>query len=118
MIMEEQVNMRQVGERLLVLRRRAGLTQQDLSQQAGVDVMTISRVESGRKKRMEVESLARLATVLAVTTDYLLGREPDTVPPAPPKPPSTAPDASGQAAPAAVKRTRASGRRKHVAAKE
>jgi transcriptional regulator with XRE-family HTH domain len=111
MIIEEQVNMRQVGERLLVLRRRAGLTQQDLSRQAGVDVMTISRVESGRKKRMEVESLARLATVLAVTTDYLLGREQEPAPAAQAKATRQARASTGntgQAAPASVKRPRAS----------
>jgi transcriptional regulator with XRE-family HTH domain len=109
MSMEEQVNMRQLGERLLVLRRRAGLTQQDLSRQAGVDVMTISRVESGRKKRMEVESLARLATVLAVTTDYLLGREQDPAPAAQAtRQARTSTSDAGQAAPSPTKRTRAS----------
>ena len=110
MIMEEQVNMRQLGERLLVLRRRAGLTQQDLSRQAGVDVMTISRVESGRKKRMEVESLARLATVLAVTTDYLLGLGQDPVPSAQTKARRVPRKATGEAektVPSPVKRTRA-----------
>ena len=110
MIMEEQVNMRQLGERLLVLRRRSGLTQQDLSRQAGVDVMTISRVESGRKKRMEVESLARLATVLMVTTDYLLGLEQDPVPSVQTKAKRATRKAPGEAekpVPSPVKRTRA-----------
>jgi transcriptional regulator with XRE-family HTH domain len=57
----------------LLLRRRAGLSQHELAKQVGIDVMTISRLERGTKKRLEVEPLARLVKVLSVTTDYLLG---------------------------------------------
>jgi transcriptional regulator with XRE-family HTH domain len=71
--MEYYVNMRTLGERILLLRRRAGLSQHELAKQAGIDVMTISRLERGTKKRLEVEPLARLAKTLSVTTDYLLG---------------------------------------------
>jgi transcriptional regulator with XRE-family HTH domain len=67
--------MRALGERVLLLRRRAGYSQQALARQAGLDVMTISRLERGTKKRLEVEPLVRLATVLGVRTDYLLGLE-------------------------------------------
>jgi transcriptional regulator with XRE-family HTH domain len=73
MLVEDQVDMRALGERVLLLRRRADLTQAELARQAGIDVMTISRVERGTKKRLEVESLARLAKALGTTTDYLLG---------------------------------------------
>jgi transcriptional regulator with XRE-family HTH domain len=71
--MEYYVNMRTLGERILLLRRRAGWSQNELAKQAGIDVMTISRLERGTKKRLEVEPLARLAKALSVTTDYLLG---------------------------------------------
>ena len=67
------VNMQALGERVLVLRRRMDLSQHGLADKAGVDVMTISRLERGDKKRLEVEPLARLAHALGVTTDYLLG---------------------------------------------
>jgi transcriptional regulator with XRE-family HTH domain len=71
--MEDYVNMHAMGERVLLLRRRAALSQHDLAQKAGVDVMTISRLERGTKKRLEVEPLARLSRALGVTTDDLLG---------------------------------------------
>jgi transcriptional regulator with XRE-family HTH domain len=67
------VDMQAVGERVLLLRRRSGLSQHALAAKAGLDVMTISRLESGTKKRLEVEPLARLAHALGVTTDHLLG---------------------------------------------
>jgi transcriptional regulator with XRE-family HTH domain len=65
--------MQAVGERVLLLRRRRGLSQHALAAKAGVDVMTISRLERGDKKRLEIKSLARLAQALGVTTDHLLG---------------------------------------------
>lgn len=73
--MENYVNMRRLGERVLLLRRRAALSQHELAQKAGVDVMTISRLEGGDKKRLEIEPLARLALALNVSADLLLGIE-------------------------------------------
>ena len=45
----------------------------DLAQKASVDVMTISRLERGTKKRLEVEPLARQSCALGVSADYLVG---------------------------------------------
>jgi len=73
MVVADYVDMRALGERVLVLRRRGNGSQHELAKKAGVDVMTISRLERGTKKRLEVEQLARLAKALGVTTDYLLG---------------------------------------------
>jgi|SRR6516162_9761481 transcriptional regulator with XRE-family HTH domain len=70
------LNMQEIGERVLLLRRRRGLSQHGLAAKAGVDVMTISRLERGDKKRLEIEPLARLAQALGVTTDHILGIEP------------------------------------------
>src|SRR4051794_5281227 len=67
------VDMRAMGELVLLLRRRENMSQYDLAGKAGVDVMTISRLERGTKKRLEVEILARLAQTLGITTDQLLG---------------------------------------------
>ena len=88
--MADQVDMHAMGERVLLLRRRANLSQHDLAQKAGVDVMTISRLERGTKKRLEVEPLARLSRALGVRADDLLGLrdtadDADTTPPAQPK---------------------------------
>src|SRR3989442_512810 len=73
MLVEDQVDMRAMGERLLLLRRRADMSQQALARQAGVDVMTISRLERGTKKRLEVEPLARISHALGISVDALLG---------------------------------------------
>ena len=78
MVVTNYVDMRALGERLLLMRRRANLSQHELARQAGIDVMTISRLERGGKKRLEVEQLARLARALHVTTDHLLGLDTDT----------------------------------------
>ena len=59
MVGTDYVDMRSVGERVLLLRRRADLSQHELARVAGIDVMTISRLERGGKKRLEVEQLAR-----------------------------------------------------------
>lgn len=63
-----------LGERLLLSRRRAHLTQVGLSAQAGVGVSTITRLEQGRTRQVSSGVLERLAEALEVTTDYLLGR--------------------------------------------
>jgi transcriptional regulator with XRE-family HTH domain len=73
MAVASPINMQEIGERVLLLRRRGGLSQHGLAAKAGVDVMTISRLERGDKKRLEIEPLARLAQALGVTTDHLLG---------------------------------------------
>ena len=70
------INMQALGERVLIRRRRLNLSQHALAAKAGVDVMTISRLERGDKKRLEIEPLARLARALGVTTDALLGMTP------------------------------------------
>lgn len=79
MLVTDQVDMRALGERLLVLRRRADLSQHELAKKASVDVMTISRLERGTKKRLEVEQLARLTRALEVSTDYFLGLQEEPV---------------------------------------
>ena len=88
--MADYVDMRSLGERVLLLRRRADLSQHELARQAGIDVMTISRLERGGKKRLEVEQLARLSKALQVTADYLLGLNAEA-PPKRPRPRKTAP---------------------------
>jgi transcriptional regulator with XRE-family HTH domain len=62
------------GERLAVLRRRKGLTQQEVADQAAITANTLARVERGRVKMLRGDTVAALADVLGTTTDYLLGR--------------------------------------------
>jgi transcriptional regulator with XRE-family HTH domain len=89
--MADYVDMRSLGERVLLLRRRADLSQHELARLAGMDVMTISRLERGGKKRLEVEQLARLSKALQVTADYLLGLDEAPTPPQRPRPRKPAP---------------------------
>ncbi|WP_286177736.1 XRE family transcriptional regulator [Arthrobacter sp. SLBN-53] len=65
-----------VRRRLKDLRTRQGLTLQDVAGRANIDVSTLSRLESG-KRRLALDHLPRLATALAVSTDELL-REPES----------------------------------------
>jgi transcriptional regulator with XRE-family HTH domain len=63
-----------LGERILILRRRLRLTQQELARRAGLNPNTIARLEQGVLHDLRGQTLARLAEVLGTSTDYLLGR--------------------------------------------
>lgn len=62
-----------LGERVLVQRRRCKMSQDALAQQAGVNKMTIWRLEKGTIKDVKGEVLGKLAVALGVSADYLLG---------------------------------------------
>ena len=68
-----------VRRRLRELRGRLGLTLEDVASRAGIDVSTLSRLESG-KRRLALDHLPRLATALSVSVDELLGSAPATDP--------------------------------------
>jgi len=95
---EEVVDLQRLGERILLARRRRGLSQGDLAQVAQVDLSLISRIERGVKPSLSVEVLGRLATALDTSPNDLLGwGERQPAPPAPyptaprPRPRKTAP---------------------------
>lgn len=60
-----------VRRRLRELRTRHGLTLEEVATRADIDVSTLSRLESG-KRRLALDHLPRLAFALSVTTDDLL----------------------------------------------
>jgi transcriptional regulator with XRE-family HTH domain len=60
------------GERVVLLRRRKGLSQPALASQAGMSVTTLNRVENAHQS-LYMEKVAALATALGTTADYLLG---------------------------------------------
>lgn len=60
-----------VRQRLRDLRMQRGLTLEDVATRARIDVSTLSRLESG-KRRLALDHLPRLAAALSVTTDDLL----------------------------------------------
>lgn len=62
-----------LGERLLLSRRRRGLTQKRLGELVELSPFTIARIEQGRAPQILTGALERLSRVLQVSTDYLLG---------------------------------------------
>lgn len=74
MLANDSVDTR-VRRRLRELRTDQGLTLQDVAERAGIDVSTLSRLESG-KRRLALDHLPRLAAALGVTSDDLLGAAP------------------------------------------
>jgi transcriptional regulator with XRE-family HTH domain len=60
-----------VRRRLRELRTQQGLTLEDVAGRSNIDVSTLSRLESG-KRRLALDHLPRLAAALSVTTDDLL----------------------------------------------
>ena len=67
---EDGVDVR-VRRRLRELRMQHGLTLEDVATRARIDVSTLSRLESG-KRRLALDHLPRLAEALSVSTDELL----------------------------------------------
>jgi transcriptional regulator with XRE-family HTH domain len=62
-----------LGERILILRRRQAMTQQQLAKEAGLNKNTIARLEQGNLKDLGGRLVAQLARALGTSTDYLLG---------------------------------------------
>jgi len=72
-----------LGERLLISRRRKGLTQKQLGELVGVSSFTIARIEQGRAPQILTGALERISRVLEVSADYLLGLSDDPRPKSP-----------------------------------
>ncbi len=62
-----------LGQRLRRTRRARDLTQQKLGELAGVNPITISRLESGDAQHAYARTVRDLAKALGVSADYLLG---------------------------------------------
>lgn len=54
-----------IGEQIMVLRRRAGLTQRDLGKRLGISHVAVGAIERGRTKP-DLDNLAMIATALGV----------------------------------------------------
>lgn len=63
--------LQQIGQRLLARRKKLGLTQEDLAEQAGVSAQTISFAEQGRKA-MRADTIIGVCGALEISADYLL----------------------------------------------
>ena len=61
-----------IGERVMLSRRRRGVSQRALAKQAQMATTALNRLERGLQS-VSAERLATLARLLDVSTDYLLG---------------------------------------------
>lgn len=69
-----------IGSRIQEARRRAGMSQMDLAKTVGFESATaISLIENG-ERRIAVDTLERIASVLNEDVKSLLGQEMDDVP--------------------------------------
>ena len=62
-----------VGERVKDLRTAGGITIKDLSEKAGLDYSTLSRIENGKLQKVADDIMLKLARFFNVSTDFLLG---------------------------------------------
>jgi transcriptional regulator with XRE-family HTH domain len=62
-----------LGPRLTHVRVLRGLTLRELVRRASVPLTTLSQVERGERLTLRSDQLTRLAQVLQVRSDYLLG---------------------------------------------
>lgn len=69
--------MERIGNRITRARKELNLNQKELADKCGITEATLSRYENGlREPKSEI--VVKIADVLNVTTDYLLGREDKT----------------------------------------
>ena len=65
--------MQTLGERLKAVRRRLGMSQEELATRSGVAQDTIARVEQNKRLTMRSDELGRIAEALDAPADELLG---------------------------------------------
>ena len=67
-------DMRKIGNKMLGFRKRAGMTQADLAEKAGLSDRTYADIERGNVN-MRIETLLRICDALHVTPDAILTDE-------------------------------------------
>ena len=67
------LNMREIGNRLLAIRKRTGLTQMEVAEAAGLSGRTYADIERGTVN-MRVETILRICEALHITPDEILTR--------------------------------------------
>ena len=69
--MSNSINYSEIGTRIRRQRERIGLTQEQLGEACGLSCSFVGHIERGTRK-LSVESLYKLASVLDTSADYLL----------------------------------------------
>ena len=67
-------DVRKIGNKMLELRKKAGLTQAELAERAGLSDRTFADIERGNVN-MRIETLLRICDALRVTPDAILTEE-------------------------------------------
>lgn len=62
---------KQIGRRIVALRKKLGITQEDLAGEAEIDRSFLSEIENGHKN-LSVETLVKIAEALNVKASKLL----------------------------------------------
>lgn len=65
-----------VNRKIASLRRKKGLSMEELADAAGIGRTTISRYESGKIKKIELDKLTKIADALDVSVDSLTEDDP------------------------------------------
>jgi len=73
------------GARIRALREHKGWTQGQLAYKADTTPAQISRIENNERPGAQAILLGKIAIALNTTTDYLVGKTNDPLPPPPPK---------------------------------
>ncbi|EAG7317983.1 XRE family transcriptional regulator, partial [Listeria monocytogenes] len=63
----------EIYERIVQLRIKKSISQKELAKKINIDDSTMNKIEKGNRPIRDKE-LAKIADVLEVSTDYLLGR--------------------------------------------
>lgn len=66
-----------LGKKIKELRLANELTIKDLSKKTGIGQSTISELETGKAKKPRFDTLVKIANVLEVDVNYLLGNDKD-----------------------------------------
>lgn len=64
--------MQSIGDRILTIRKELNMSQKELADKAGITEATLSRYENNLREP-KAEIIGKIAIVLGVSTDYLLG---------------------------------------------
>lgn len=66
-----EISNAEIGNRIRQIRKECGYTQEQLAEYAEISVDFLGLIETGRSS-MKIKNLANIASVLNVTTDYLI----------------------------------------------
>jgi len=65
--------MENFGQRVIDLREKYGWTRRELAKRSGLHEQHLLKIEQGLRKRIEGDTIIRLARALGCSADYLLG---------------------------------------------